>query len=905
MREVYLLQFEFLVTGQIKHLHFYHGVYWSAIIREILRRHIPEEYGHANFLDKLGIHPLPVLNGITDAAAGATLCYNLILPVEHKGILLKAMSKLLKNNYKDCFFPAYSFIIPGKNIRLQNLKCLLSGQTAPEQWTALDNEYIKKEAAALKSLPELTLVFHTPLRMQRPGKSRERPWLDATYWDTGFYLQRVNEYLGTGIAGTELIAVETVGQGLVWLNVYDADLPLGGICGAVKIRVPDNEKLLQMLVEGQYRGPGKNRSLGLSFYRLAESNLNPLSRLPDNSVNLLQQAADKTFLTELLAELNSESAGPDNLTASDLRQNRDEYLEVVHNCLQEKEFVPGPVRTITIINETGKERRLEVRNIMERHLLQAIAKTVYRATDELIDFCVYAYRNGRGYLDAAGAVLKGFQNGFESGVGADIDTFFDSIDPDILDLQLTGLFSPDPVLDLLRKVIHLKEKGLEQGNPLSPLLSNLYLIPLDCELKRTGFHYVRYADDFVLLDKTQPDPEKLLTLIAKTLDLLHLKLSADKITTFTVSDEITYLGCRISSKGYVQIAREISDAAEEDSQPAFETETGGTMLPDLLHGIPVYVSFQETSVRCSETELLIESGEEVRHMSWKMISRIVVIGKPRISAGTIYKALLLNKPVVFLSITGKPVGGFFPDYNLGCPRDIFNDSNMSYQEFELEFIRSIALAKLNNQGVVLAAKHLFLQEMKDLQNQCARSDNPDQIRGYEGAGAAGYWKHYAGLIKDFDFMGRKYHPSPDPVNAMLSLGYSILYFRMAEALLAAGLSPWEGIFHAKHNLHFALASDMIEPYRFLVDRIVLALINKGEMKHDDFTVTDSARGRFCRLECEGFRKFINKFENTMHDRITGKDGVARTWAEQLDFSCRQLVNSLRLGIPFTPYLHKK
>ena len=105
MRNVYLLRFGFRVKRGIAGLHFFHGVYWSAIIRELLRGHVPSEYGSKDFLDRMGIYPLPILNGITELSPDDMLYYNLILPVEFKPLLLKSMESLLKNRYREFRFP--------------------------------------------------------------------------------------------------------------------------------------------------------------------------------------------------------------------------------------------------------------------------------------------------------------------------------------------------------------------------------------------------------------------------------------------------------------------------------------------------------------------------------------------------------------------------------------------------------------------------------------------------------------------------------------------------------------------------------------------------------------------------------------------------------------------------------
>lgn len=905
MREVYLLQFGFKVSKAIKNLQFFHGVYWSAVLRELLRKQIPAEYGSKDFLDKMGIYPIPVLNGLTELQTDAYLYYNLILPIEFKQLLLNCMEYLLKNKYREFNFPVYSSIKPGENISFAQLRCLLSGESDPAKWKPLDMSYIHCEQDSLKNHSELTVVFHTPLRLHRSGKSDDRQWADTRYWDTGFFLSKLNESLFAGIPMADIASVQTVDRGLLWIDAYDGYAPLGGLCGAIRLRLPDGDAIRRMLVQGQYCGLGKNRSLGFGFYHLGESELNPLFQCPQQAETLLAKAADISLLSRVLDELDADSAGPDGLCAGDLKQNRGEYLHSASINLAKGSYLPGEVKRISISDDNGKQREINIRNIMERHMLRALQSILYDATDKQFDICAYAFRKGKGYLDAVRATQKGLKKGFKTGVAADIEACFDSIPPAALALLMWGLLGCDPIRPVINKVISLREMGLEQGNPLSPLLANIYLMPLDREFRRTGYHYVRYADDFVVLDKLNQDSDKLMQTVEDVLSTLKLRLHPDKTEVLSPESEFTFLGCRISNSGYVCIADLDNKTQTSVSEVTEKSDEPEAVLPDLIKGIPVYVTFKDTSVRCTERELIIESGEDTKHISWKMVNRIVIIGKPRISAYAIYRALTLQKPVVFLSIGGKHIGAFYPKLTTESPKSLFNDSVSCYEEFELDFIRKTAIAKLNNQSMLLKARQIDVGCLEELIKKCQISSEVDTLRGYEGAGAAYYWKQYAELINSFNFQQRKYHPSPDPVNALLSLGYSIMYNRMAEGLIAAGLSPWDGVYHKNQGKHYALASDMMEPFRFLIDRIVLALINTSQITEDDFRLIESPKGNYCRLEGDGFAKYINRYEYTMHDHISALDDFSGSWAELLDYYCRKLINCLRIGIPFEPYLHKK
>ena len=917
MKELYLLEYEFTVTRPINNVHFYQGIYWSAVIREFLRKYIKEEFVESfilsdlgdekrNYLFQMGIQPIAPSKGMHNYFEGEKVYFQLLLPAEYKSIVQASLNSIAKNGYRDMSFPPHCIFFPGKNIKLSNVKCLVSGETNLDKWQVLTNSNIEKETDLLFNSRELTIVFHTPLRMSLEGGTKDRPWMDILHWDTVLFLSKLADKLEAGIPQADLLSVQTLDCGFCWIDRFDeANLSLGGLCGAIHLHLPVSRPLYKMLVEGQYSGIGKNTSLGFGFYYIAESSLNPLKKMPATAVTFRKRAADKELLHDILFNLDNDSSGPDNLTSVDLKENEESYLEVLHNYILAGNYIPGPTKKITIKNSQGTERTISIRNIKERHFLAALDKAIYDGIDEQIPFSVYAYRKGKRYLDAVKAVLNGFHKGFQIGIKTDIDAFFDSINTNILSLQIQGMYGLDPIFPVLDKIIKVKSKGIEQGNPLSPLLSNIHLLPLDREFMRKGFHYVRYADDLVLMDKNQADPEKLFTLITKTLALLKLHLAEDKTCLFHQEDEIIFLGHKINTTGSFNLSKLGIDTEPIISDKDNSSQYSPVFPPGMEEGIPVYVTFKETSVRASATELLIESNELTQHISWNMISRIVIIGKPRISAYTIYRALSLGKPVIFLSITGKPVGSFYPHKITYTTKEICNTENFSFPDFQLSFIRNIVYAKLTNQYHLLHKNGIDCQEILSYRNNSSNLTNPNELRGMEGAGAALYWKHFSKLVSPFQFSNRQYHHSPDPINSLLSLGYVILYNLMTEGLIAAGLSPWIGIFHSPSSMHYALASDMIEPYRFLIDRIVLAMIHNRQLTQNDFIIAENSKGKYYYLQSDGFRKYINRLEQTLHDKIKDTEGKERTWIEMIDFSCRQLVNALRIGIPFQPFILKK
>jgi CRISPR-associated protein Cas1 len=128
------------------------------------------------------------------------------------------------------------------------------------------------------------------------------------------------------------------------------------------------------------------------------------------------------------------------------------------------------------------------------------------------------------------------------------------------------------------------------------------------------------------------------------------------------------------------------------------------------------------------------------------------------------------------------------------------------------------------------------------------------------------------------FTGRRRHPPPDPINAMLSFGYTMLHNHLVTALTAAGLDPRIGFFHREHGSHAALASDIQEEFRHMVDAQVWSMVRRHEAKLRDFQ--PSPDGRYpCLMTSDLRRRFILNLERRMTSEFKpGKDAKPITYS---------------------------
>jgi CRISPR-associated protein Cas1 len=189
----------------------------------------------------------------------------------------------------------------------------------------------------------------------------------------------------------------------------------------------------------------------------------------------------------------------------------------------------------------------------------------------------------------------------------------------------------------------------------------------------------------------------------------------------------------------------------------------------------------------------------------------------------------------------------------------------------LELARGVVAAKIESQ--VQAARHYqkhgaaaagaVLVQLQSAAQACAGAATLDGLRGVEGAASAAWFGLLGALLQPpWTFAQRVRRPPTDPVNALLSLGYTWLLTRMTARCEAAGLEVYLGALHAYHPGRPSLACDLIEPLRVpAVDRWVVSLLNQGEMRPEDF----SSEPDGVRLQSGIFGRTIGKWENHWHE----------------------------------------
>lgn len=249
---------------------------------------------------------------------------------------------------------------------------------------------------------------------------------------------------------------------------------------------------------------------------------------------------------------NKGASGVDGVTTDELFAYIKEHKEEILWQIRNRKYKPQPVRRVLIPKENGKMRKLGIPSVIDRVIQQAIVQVLTPIYEEIFSNNSYGFRPNRSCEMAVIKALELFNDGYDWIVDIDLQSFFDEVNQDKLIGIIRRTINDGNLISLIRKflqsgvmekgVLQETKKGTPQGGNLSPLLSNIMLNELDKELEKRGLSFVRYADDCLIMVKSEKAAnrvmESITTFITKK---LGLKVNVEK-SKVARPNEIKYLG---------------------------------------------------------------------------------------------------------------------------------------------------------------------------------------------------------------------------------------------------------------------------------------------------------------------------------------------------------------------------
>lgn len=259
----------------------------------------------------------------------------------------------------------------------------------------------------------------------------------------------------------------------------------------------------------------------------------------------------------------------------------------------------------------------------------------------------------------------------------------------------------------------------------------------------------------------------------------------------------------------------------------------------------MYVTEQGARIEKEYRRILVTKHDEVlMRVPMGRLSHVVLVGRVGVTTPALHTLLHAGVGLSLINRAGRLRGRLMPPTGKNIPRRHAQFARAQDEEFCLSVARAIVGGKLRNQRTM--ARRICrdrpelddgpIDEITAAVKAADKARDLAELRGHEGRGARAYFRVFRQVIPPaWGFKRRERRPPPNPANAMLGLGYSLLTQNLIAAAEVVGLDPYDGFFHADKHGRPALALDLEEEFRsIIVDSVVLTLINKDMLTPEDF-----------------------------------------------------------------------
>ena len=293
-------------------------------------------------------------------------------------------------------------------------------------------------------------------------------------------------------------------------------------------------------------GPDYRDMRGVQTYMgIVENNL---VEVPNVVSDLLTQIVSPRNMNLAYTRVvsNAGSGGIDGMETKDLLAYLLHHKDVLVQSLMDGKYRPNPVRRVEIPKDNGKKRPLGIPTVVDRLVQQSIAQVLQPLYEPQFSDNSFGFRPHRGAHQALRRAQAIINDGNRYCIDLDLEQFFDNVNHSKLIEVISRTVKDGRVVSLVHKYLNAgvmvagvrqeTKKGVPQGGPLSPLLSNIMLNELDKELTKRGHPFVRYADDCMIFCKSERAAGRILESITKFIEgKLFLKVNRDKTSTGSVS----------------------------------------------------------------------------------------------------------------------------------------------------------------------------------------------------------------------------------------------------------------------------------------------------------------------------------------------------------------------------------
>lgn len=330
---------------------------------------------------------------------------------------------------------------------------------------------------------------------------------------------------------------------------------------------------------------------------------------------------------------------------------------------------------------------------------------------------------------------------------------------------------------------------------------------------------------------------------------------------------------------------------------------------------PIYIVEQGAVVRRSSRTLVV-TKENIRIFQVPVIKidRVLVFGQVQLTTQALDLLLEEGIDVGFLSTNGRLRGQLLAAASKNNILRLAQYERVTDTEYPARTAREIVRGKLMN-GLALIRRYARnypeidagkeIKTIEEMLQRLGRQKNVAHILGCEGIATAAYFRIFGRMFRrELQFSERSRRPPRDPINALLSLGYTMLTNELFGLITAHGLDPYMGFLHGIVYGRPSLALDIVEEFRHpVVDRMTLNLINNQVLELKDFV--KSEEGGFI-LQNEALRRYFEFYEQRMREPVVRKkSGGAMTLRDLLRHQVKRMAQVIKQGLLYKPHLFKE
>jgi len=328
----------------------------------------------------------------------------------------------------------------------------------------------------------------------------------------------------------------------------------------------------------------------------------------------------------------------------------------------------------------------------------------------------------------------------------------------------------------------------------------------------------------------------------------------------------------------------------------------------------LYITQDDAFIGKTDERLTVKANKQtLQDIPLIKLDGVVVLGRATVSPAVVIELLERKIPLSFLTHTGRYLGRLEPELT----KNIFVRSAqwkaIAPSEPATHIVQGFIRGKLKNyRNTLLRGQREYpeldfekaLTQVEQAITPLDRTTSIDSLRGLEGSGSAAYFGCFNRLIRvdEFQFEARRRRPPTDPVNALLSLGYSLLRHDVQSAVNLIGFDPYLGYLHTQRYGRPSLALDLMEEFRpLVVDAVVLSALNRKAIAPADFTTEPLSNA--VSLTPEGLRIFLRLYELKKQSKF--KHPVLQTqctYQESFEIQARLLAKYLMAEIDKYPPL---